>query len=134
MKKPCRSASKYLNDELVPLERVHTALCIWEWLLARHSGGDAHITAMFADCGYVCMRFSSVIAAEVVDNCWYYMGTNHIQLPDLEVFDWEFVPVVCSLLDWTGIAANQQYGSDLPVHDPKEIMAKLLAMKALNVD
>lgn len=128
------------NERTYSEFEVDAALCVWEWLLdmnvASHDATPESptystfltIRPLFENYGYGGMRMSAKQAGLIVAAA-FIEYEKHV--PDYDMsFDWDWVPMVCSYLNWEYLVDNNQYGDGKYTPDVEELVAIIIASQA----
>jgi len=82
--------------------RAEAVACIWECLLEWKETEPNILAALWEEKGTVEMRHKAISLAEFVLDVWDGLGGDAaIDDLDLIPYDWQFVPAVLRLVDWT---------------------------------
>jgi hypothetical protein len=116
---------------------VEASLCVWEWLLetCHETSTDERretIRDLFENYGSGGMRSSAIQAGIIVEACWKYADQTGSPWSN-EIFDWEFVPALCRLLDWTKLPEDNQYSNAEWRPNTAALVETLNALKAIGV-
>lgn len=111
--------------------QVEGALCAWEWMLDNQS--HPKLDEWHDALGSQGMRMLAMQAGDICDRVYKHMESLGFEFSD--VYDFEFVPAVCSKLHWDALAKDNQYNDGRYDPDVNEILLAMIAAdKAANTD
>lgn len=94
-----------MTTETFNYEQMEAALCVWEHVCEHRT--DDRFKPLFEGLGSPGMRDCAIPAADIVLAVYHLMESRDIEY--CVAFDFEFVPDVCTRLDWPALVAARQY-------------------------
>lgn len=105
-------ATRFSDTRLYNYAQVEGALCVWEWMCEQRNqegkGGHEKLNEIWDGFGAGSMRMCAVQAGDICDRTFKHMESLGYEF--VGAYDWEFVPDLCSRLDWTALCDDNQYG------------------------
>lgn len=120
--------------ETYTADQAISALCIFEWLIAKHEQKDELIHRLFSNYGWGGMRSVVLDAAVIAERTWQHACGADDEPEHFETYDWEFIPAFCLVLDWDRMTYTNQYHPLTP-YEPnvEELWATMVAKRAMKV-
>lgn len=91
---------------------IESAMCVWEYIL--DNAANHPWQGYLEGHGYGAIRMCAIEAGQIAHEVWTLLDSQGWEL--IGSFDWEFVPVICDLIDWPKLIEGNQYGG--PKYEP----------------
>lgn len=115
---------RFANRESFSGTQVEGALCVYEWMMEMRE--DNRLIGEWWDgLGSPGMRMVSIQAGDICDRAFNHMDSMGYDF--VAAYDFEFVPAICSMIDWDALCKDNQYDSGR--YDP-DINAMVITMIA----
>lgn len=116
--------------------QVEGALCAWEWMCDQRNeegkGGHEQLNEIWDGVGAGGMRMCALQAGDICDRTFKHMESLGYEF--MGAYDWEFVPELCSRLDWVALCNDNQWNQGRYDPDIDELLNVMITAEMATVE